>query len=307
VIIITFFLVHLAPGNPVDYLVGQAGALDPEHYLEYKNRIETKFGLDRPLHEQLFIYISTVLRGDLGYSIICWRPVSAMILERALNTILLMVSALTFAFVGGIILGVISSQKPYSLRDNITTLFSMFGFSVPVAWLGQMLILIFAIYLGWLPTGGIQTFANVSGFGFLVDRLSHLLLPAFCFGTIYLAIVARLTRANMLEQSRENYVVTARAKGLSERVILFKHMLKNSILPVITVLGMRVGTMIGGTVVTEVVFSWPGLGRLMVESVLKRDYTVLMGMFIFISISVIIASLVTDIISSSIDPRIRYD
>lgn len=303
-------MIHLAPGNPVDYLLGmQPYSIDPESYLQYVTMISEKFGLDKPLHEQLLIYIGQVLTGNLGYSVTTYtyEPVLELIIEKMLNTLLLMGSSLAIACIGGIVLGVLASKKPYSIIDNVVTVISTIGFSIPIAWLGQIAMLVFALYLGWFPVGGAVTLTmGIPTIGELIGLLHHLILPAFTFATIYLAVITRVTRASMLEVLGSDYILTARAKGLPENAILYKHALRNALLPVVSVIGVQLSVMIGGSVVVESVFSWPGLGRLLFMSVTRRDYPVIMGIFVFMGLSVIVVTLIVDLFYAVLDPRIRY-
>lgn len=302
IIIITFVIIHAAPGDPVYYLAGEFASA------EYIEGLRVKLGVDKPLLEQFSIYLKTVLQGDLGYSLIYNEPVWDAIASRAPATILLGVTSLTIALAIGIILGVISARKPYSLVDNFVTTLAVLGYSLPLFWMGMMAILLFSLKLHWFPIGGLMTLrVQLTGIAYIVDILKHLILPSFCLGTIHFAIIARLTRSNMIEQLSQDYIMTARAKGLSERTVIFKHALKNALLPIITVTGLNMGLLLSGTVLIETVFSWPGLGRLMYDALFTRDYPMLMGMFIVVSTSVLVANLITDFVYTFFDPRILYD
>lgn len=298
IVILNFVLIHMAPGDPVYILTGEFAPS-----AEYLSMMRTRYGLDKPLLEQLSIYMSRVIQGDLGYSLYYQQPVFDLIMQRLPVTLLLMFTQLAISAIIGIILGVIVSRKPYSLTDNVASIASLAAWSMPVFWLGQLALLLFAVYLGWFPSGG---FRSIGG-GDVLDILYHLFLPAVCLSLTWgFALIFRMTRSSMLEVLRENYILTARSKGLSENVVIFKHALRNALLPVITVIGMQMGTMFAGAVMTETVFSWPGIGRLTYESILRRDYPVLMGTFLFASVFVIAANLITDIFYAFIDPRIRY-
>jgi len=302
IIVVNFILIHIAPGDPFLILTGVT-----EPSPEYLKAMKEKYGLDKPILEQLVRYIISVFRGDLGESIKYQAPVSQLILERAGATILLMTVAISISVAMGTILGIIAARKPYSITDNLTTIFSLIAWSLPVFWLAQMLQLVFGFSLGLFPLGGFSSTGWIApGIGRVLDILHHLFLPALTIALLRLAITARLMRASMLEVLTQDYILTAKAKGTSERAILFKHALKNAIRPVITMTGMGIGTMIGGATMTEIVFSWPGLGRLIYEAVLGRDYPVLMGMYLVLSITVVIANFFTDIIYALIDPRVRY-
>ncbi len=302
VIVITFLLIHLAPGNPIFFLIGEY-APPPE----YVAKVTREYGLDRPVHEQLITYVAKVVQGDLGTSYFFRQPVISIILERVGPTLLLTLTAYTIASVLGVFLGAMAAKRPYSSLDHATTLFSVTGYSLPVFWLGQLLLVSLALGLGLFPAQGMTSLRDPRiGLDLVVDVLHHLALPALALATVQLALVARLTRANTLEALQEDYVVTARAKGVDEDRVLFKHALRNSILPVVTVIGLNFGYAISGTILVETVFSWPGLGRLLFDSVLSRDYPVITGLFIFITVTVVIANLLTDILYAYLDPRIRY-
>jgi peptide/nickel transport system permease protein len=218
----------------------------------------------------------------------------------------MMGTGLIFAFIGGILLGVLSSKKPYSKTDNLTTITSLIGYSLPVFWSAQLLLLAFAIYLGWFPVGGMRDLVHeYTGIYAILDLLKHLTLPALVIGVYQLAIYTRLTRSSMLDVLHEDYIMTARSKGLPERTVLFKHALRNALLPVVTVMSMNLGIMFAGAVLTETVFAWPGVGRLTYDAIFARDYPVIMGTFVVVSIMVIIVNLITDIVYSVLDPRVR--
>jgi len=302
-IVLNFTLMHLAPGSPLDYLVG-GGEVVPQEYIE---KLTLEFGLDKPLHEQLAIYIMNIFRGNFGISYRYRAPVFEIICQRIPNTLLLMSTSILFAFVLGIFLGVSSSKKPYSLIDNTASVISVLGHSIPTFWLGMILIIIFALTLRWLPSMGMSTIGvELTGWPLFIDRAKHLVLPAITLGTAYLALYTRLVRASMLEELRKDYIVTAWGKGLEDRTVYYRHALRNALLPVMTVLGLNLGLMLTGATLTETVFSWPGLGRLVYDSLITRDYPVLMGIFILVSITVILANFVVDILYAVLDPRVRY-
>ena len=302
-IVMNFILIHMAPGDPVLILVGQISGVTPG-YLDF---IRHKYGLDLPIYVQLYRYVATVLRGDLGYSYFYQEPVLNVILERLPATLLLMVSALSLASILGIVLGVISSKKPYSLTDSGVTVVCLLGYSLPVFWLGQVLLLFFAMYLGLFPVGGMFPLgAKLSGVSLAVAILHRLVLPAVTLSFYYLAMITRLTRASMLEVFNADYVVAARSKGLPERIVTSRYVLRNALIPVVTVIGMSAGYMIAGSVLVETIFDWPGDGRLIFDSIVSRDYPTLMGMFVVLCFSVILANLFVDILYSYLDPRVRY-
>jgi len=302
VIALNFLLIHMSPGDPVVILAGEQ-ATNPE-YLDMMRHL---YGLDKPLHEQFLIYLSKAVRGDLGYS---WRykePVLTLIVERLPATLLLTVSSVVFATLVGVVLGVYASRKPYSLGDNLLTISSITGYSMPIFWLGLMAILIFSLNLNLFPVGGLRTIgAPVSGIGAVIDIVHHLVLPVVVLGTNTLALIARLTRGNMLEVLGMDYIVTARSKGLSESAVFYKHALRNAILPIVTVVGLQARWLFAGAILTETTFSYPGMGRLMFESLLFRDYPTIMGVLVVTTILVIFANLIADALYSFLDPRIRY-
>lgn len=302
VIVISFVLIHLAPGDPVALLVGPMGA-DPG----YMEMMTKRFALDRPLTDQLFAYITGVFRGDFGISFYYLIPVMDLIVERAPHTLLLTATATTFALVLGIFLGIFSSTRRYSLFDYTSTIVSLVLYSIPTFWLGQILVLVFSVWLGWLPSGGYASFrTEFMGLDIIIDRLAHLVLPTITLGGWYLAIVTRLARSSMIEVLQSDFITFARSKGLNERNVIRKHVLKNAMIPVITVIGVSVSSMLTGAILTETIYSWPGLGRLLYEAILGLDYPVLMGLFIASSIGIIVITLAIDIVYLFIDPRIKY-
>jgi len=300
VLVINFVILHVAPGDPVSFFVqGGTGAT-----LEFVESIRKQFGLDKPLGVQLAIFLKNMFRGDLGYSLYYQDSVIRVIWERMPVTFLLVGLSMLFAAVGGIGLGVLAGKRPYSMIDRINTVVAVLGYSIPVFWFGQMLIILFAVNLKILPTGGIPIAAL--GRGGFVDWCRSLVLPVIGLGVVQLALIARITRANMLEILGADYVTSARAKGLRESVITIKHALRNAILPVVTVISVNFGFVITGAMLTETVFTWPGLGRMMLDSLMRRDYPVLMGLLIVMSVGVVILNLLTDLLYAYLDPRIVY-
>lgn len=298
---ICFILIHTAPGDPVYILIGPSSA-DPE----YVQMMRQKYNLDQPLYIQFPLYLQKLLMGDLGYSYYYKQPVLDVVFERIPATLLLMGTGFVFATVFGIVIGVFSAKKPYSTRDNLLSFASVFAFSIPTFWLGMLLLLVFSVYLGLFPTTGMYSLrVESSGLASIIDILHHLFLPAMTVGLFHLAVIARLTRGSMLEAMRQNYIVTARSKGLDENRVYFGHALRNALLPVVTMAGLNLGQIIAGTVLVESVFAWPGMGRLMYDSIFTRDYPVLMGIFITVSVMVVVANLVTDILYGYLDVRIR--
>jgi peptide/nickel transport system permease protein len=300
-VVVIFILIHLAPGDPIDYVIGETGA-DPD----FVARLRADLGLDQPIYVQLWRYIVQVAGGNLGYSFVSHAPVLQLILDRLPATLLLMLSQYFLSIIFGIALGVLSARRPHSLLDGVITVFSLASFAIPVFWLGQMIILIFGYYLNWFPIQGMHNLrAGYTGFAAIMDVAYHMALPVTALSLLNLALILRLTRGSMLQVISQEYIKVARAKGLGEATILIKHALRNALLPVVTVIGLEFRSLIAGAVLTETVFAWPGLGRLTFDAISGRDYPLLMGMFIFISLLVIIGNLLTDILYAVLDPRIR--
>lgn len=285
--VIIFAMVRLVPGDPAVLMAGQ-GATE-----ERIEAIRARLGLDRPLVEQYFIFMGQLFRGDMGVSTRTREPVTNEIMVRLPNTIRLALAAMFIAIVFGISAGVVAGIRRNSFFDYSSMLLALFGLSMPVFWLGLMLMLLFSVHLGWLPATGAETWR-------------HLILPAFTLGVASTAIIARMTRSSMLEVIRLDYVRTAWAKGLTERVVVLRHALKNALIPVVTVIGLQMGLLLGGAVLTEIVFAWPGIGRLLVDAILARDYPVIQGVVLVIAAMFILVNLVVDIIYVYLDPRIRY-
>jgi ABC-type dipeptide/oligopeptide/nickel transport system permease component len=302
IIVVNFVLIHIAPGDPVTIFLGSMGTSQ-----EYVQAVRERLGLDKPLYTQLFIYVMSVLRGDLGFSYISQEPVLKLIVERIPATLLLLGTSLILSSILGVILGVVSSRKPYSLIDNINTLIALIGYSIPVFWFGQILLMYLSLRLGLFPSQGMLSLRQIpSGLSYYLDLGHHLMLPALALGLRYLAVNLRYTRASMLEVLGLDYITTARSKGLTERTVFYKHALRNALIPVVTLFGINLGVVFAGAVLTETVFAWPGLGMLMLNAVYARDYPVLMGLLLVISLVVILANLVTDIVYSFLDPRVEY-
>lgn len=286
--IIVFGILHIAPGDPATMLAGEDAR--PEDVAA----VRANYGLDQPLYVQYGVWLGNVLRGDLGRSIVTRRSVLAEISSRLPATVELAVAALAMAVVVGMAVGVVSATRQYSLWDHSAMILALLGISVPIFWLGLMLILLFSVELRWLPTGGAGT-------------PQQLVLPALALGAASTAIIARMTRSSMLEVIRQDYIRTARAKGLTERVVVIRHALKNALIPVTTVVGLQFGYLLGGAVITETVFSRPGLGRLLVSSINSRDFPVVQGTLVLMAVSFVLVNLLVDIIYGYLDPRIRYE
>ena len=302
VVVLNFVLVHAAPGDPVETIAGASGGMDEKLQAE----LRAMYGLDQPLPVQLGIYLGKVVRGDLGYSYFFNLPVSDLILERVPATLLLVLTSVLTAFLIGTTLGVLSSRKPNGWLSQLINVMSLVGFAAPVFWMGMLLIILLASIFPVFPVSGMRGIES-SGLGWadVVDVLHHLVLPAFTLGLVYLAQYSRLSRAAMLDVLGADYIRTARAKGLPERLVLYKHALRNAVLPVVTILGLQFGNVLAGAIVVETVFNWPGLGRLAFESVLRRDYPTILGVLLFSSMVVIVMNQVTDLCYRVIDPRIK--
>jgi len=314
--IIVFLFLRMIPGDP-------ALALGGEHATEATvERIREEFGLNKPLPQQYITYMGKVLRGDLGRSILSKRPIADEIRARFPATLELSVCALIVALVVGLPAGIISATKRNSPIDNIAMVGSLLGISMPIFWLGLMLNWFFAVQLGWLPSVtrldasiDLQRITNLiivdsiltGNAEALLNGIKHLILPSIALSTISMAIIARMTRSAMLEVLEQDYIRTARAKGLIERVVTVRHALKNALLPVITVLGLQVGVLLSGAVLTETIFAWPGIGRWLYLSILSRDYPIVQGMALFITALFLVVNLLVDVSYALVDPRIRYE
>jgi len=300
-IVLNFFLVHLAPGDPVYYLAGQSG--DEQYY----QLIRAKFGLDQPLLTQLWVYLSSVLRGDLGYSLSHQQSVAAVIFSRVPATFLLIASSICLASVLGVLLGVEAARRENSLYDRAINIFALAGHSLPSFSIGLIMLIVFSLYLGLFPAQGMTSAGgNLTGADYLIDLVIHLALPCLTLVIVQIAQIMRLTRTEMLNVLGENFIITAHAKGLSERKVLYGHALRNALLPVATIVGSDFGMLLSGAVLVETVFAYPGIGRLMLEAIDARDYPVLLGLFLMISIGVAVINFVTDMIYPLLDPRIKY-
>jgi peptide/nickel transport system permease protein len=303
IISFNFILIHISPGDPAVVLGGQ------EATPQFVEAMRVKYGLDKPLYQQYIIYFTKLLRGDLGYSWSHNQPVSTLIMQKLPTTLLLMLSSLLFSFVFGTILGVISARNHLSKIDDLITGLSLLLYSMPAFWLGIILILLFGINLNLFPVWGLRSpTGKLEGLAYIYDILWHLVLPMMTVSFAWLLpIFTRITRSSVIEIMNEDFIIASRGKGLDEKKIFYKHALRNAILPTVTQAGLILGLVFGGAITTETVFAYPGLGRFMYESVFKRDYPVLMGLFLVASITVIMATLVTDIICSLLDPRIVYE
>ena len=301
ILIVTFAVVHFAPGDPVVAVAGESG--DQAYY----DFMRAKFGLDRPLFEQFLTYSHDVLRGDLGVSYVQGERVSTLIAERIPATMLLMGSALVLSTVGGIALGALAARRPFGPFDLTMSTIALVGYALPVFWLAQLAMLTIAFKTGWFPIQGMTTArASYTGLAHWGDVARHLVLPAGVLAASEVALVSRIARTGILNEMGRDYVRTAQAKGLSESRALVRHALRNALLPVVTVVGSRVGFLFSGAVLVETVFGWPGLGRLVLSAAQTRDHPVLLGMVLLVAFSLVVANLVTDLVYARVDPRIRY-
>lgn len=302
VLVLNFTLISIAPGDIADSIAGDMGGADASVIAE----IRARYGLDQPFFVQLWRYMSGVLSFDLGYSYFFETPVTELVLERLPATLLLVFSAQILAIVTGVLLGVMAAKNPNGVLNTLVTFLSLFGFAAPVFWTGILLIIAFVSVFPIFPVGGMRD-VTVEG-GWIVqtlDILHHLFLPMITLASIYIALYSRLARAAMQEVLGADYVRTARAKGVPERSVLYKHALRNALGPVITVAGLQFASVISGAVVVEAVFSWPGLGTLALQSILARDTPTIMGILFFSSLVVIVFNILTDIALRLVDPRIK--
>ncbi|SIS75345.1 ABC transporter permease [Paracoccus saliphilus] len=303
VVILNFLLIRLAPGDPAMVIAGDMGGASEEVLAS----IRQDYGLDKPILTQLWIYITNIAQGDLGESFFFNQQVTSLIAERIGPTVLLVVVAQIMSIIIGVFLGVIAARKPNGVMSGFVTVFATIGYAVPVFWTGIMLIILFASTFPIFPVEGMQSIRlrDASLLMKALDVAHHLVLPAFTLAVIYLAQYARLSRASMLEVLGSDYIRTARAKGASQRAVLFRHALRNAALPILTVAGMQFSHLISGALLVETVFNWPGMGRLAFDSILRRDYPTIMGVLFFASAIVVIANILTDMSYRLADPRLR--
>ena len=288
VVLLVFLMVRLAPGDPA---ILRAGEFATPETLE---AIRTRYGLDRPLPEQFALYLGALLQGDLGESARSRRPVLEELKTYFPNTVVLATAAILVALATGIPLGILAALRQGSWLDLGVMVLALLGVSMPVFWFGLLAILIFSVELGWFPVAGKGT-------------LAHLVLPAVTLGINATALLARMTRGTLVEVLSQDYIRTARAKGLAERVVIFKHALRNALIPVVTVAGLEFGSLLAGAVITETIFAWPGLGQLLVGSILSRDYPVVQGAVLLVAFTFTLVNLMVDLLYAWIDPRVRYD
>lgn len=300
--ILNFLLIRAAPGDPAVVMAGEAGAADAE----FLRQLRERFGLDQPFLVQLWIYIKGYLTLDLGFSYRQQQPVAGLILSRLPATLLLTGAAFILSLAMGMLLGVLAARRVGKVSDSAITLAALVFYATPLFWIALMAQIIFALKLGWLPNVGYETIgAGYTGLRRALDIGHHLVLPALTLGLFFMALYARMMRASMLEVAGADFVKTARAKGLTEGVITRRHVARNALLPVVTLAGLQAGQLVGGAVLTETVFAWPGIGRLMFEALAQRDYAVLLGVFFVSSAMVVALNLITDIVYRAVDPRIE--
>lgn len=288
VVTLVFFLIHLIPGDPVDLMLGEhARSID-------RQDLRHELGLDQPLTIQYIDFIKKLSRGNLGISIHSKQPVLSLILHKYPATFQLMLAAVIMAIFIALPLGIFSALKPHSLVDYASLILSLLGISMPHFWLGPLLIIVFSLKLGWLP---------VSGRG----GLANLILPSFTLGTAMAAILTRMIRSSLIDVLGEDYITTARSKGLPFRKVVLKHAVKNAIIPPLTILGLQIGSLLTGSIITEMIFAWPGLGRLTIQAIYSRDFPLIQGCVLIIAITYVLVNLLTDLTYTLIDPRIQFD
>ncbi|WP_128254132.1 ABC transporter permease [Falsirhodobacter deserti] len=300
--ILNFLLIQAAPGDPAQVMAGEAGETDAV----FLQQLRERFGLDQPLYVQLGRYLGTILQFDLGYSYRQQVPVADLIFERLPATLLLSLSAFVISLGLGTLAGVLASARQGRWQDSVISTIALIFYATPLFWLALMAVLLFSVQLGWLPAFGYETVgADHTGLRRMEDIAAHLVLPAMTLGLFFMAVYARMTRASMLEVSRLDFVKTAQAKGLRPALIQRRHVLRNALLPVVTLAGLQAGQLVGGAVLIETVFAWPGIGRLMFDALTQRDYNLLLGVFLVSAAMVLLFNLITDILYRLVDPRIR--
>lgn len=301
IVVVNFFLIRLAPGDAAQVLAGESGA-ETEDYL---NQIREQFGLNQPLWRQFLAYMKNLLTFDLGYSFRHGREISGLIFERLGATMLLMGATMTLSLTVGVVLGTIAAIRDRTFLGHVISVLSIVVYATPLFWVGLILIIVFSLRLGWFPTSGMITVGvPMTGPQAVIDILHHLVLPSVALSGFYMALYVRLMRSSMLETLGQDFIKTAHSKGLSDRKIVVRHALRNAIIPVLTMAGVQVSAMLGGSVIIESVFGWPGLGMLAYEALFARDLNLLLGIFFLSSILVVLTNAVVDVIYTLVDPRI---
>lgn len=302
IILLAFGLMKLAPGDMADVIAAQSGGASPE----YMNEMRHLYGLDVPLWQQFANYLHSLFTLNMGYSFLYNAQVSELIFSRLPATLLLALTAILFALIVGVLLGIVAARYRGSFLDGFISVFSTIGFATPLFWIGLLFIVLFSLVLGWFPVGGFSTVGagHTGQWGYVLDVLHHLVLPAFSLSLFFLSVYVRLTRSAMLDVYHQDYVRTARAKGLREWRVIFSHMLRNAALPIVTLTGLEIGGLLSGSVVIETVFGWPGIGRLAYDAVLQRDINLLLGIFLLSSLLVVAMNLLVDLLYVALDPRI---
>lgn len=304
VLVLNFCLIHLAPGDPVQVIAGEMGGASAEVIAA----LRAKYGLDHSLLEQLATYLGKVTTGDFGYSYYFNEPVLNLIGQRLPATLCLALSALVTAILVGTSLGVISARRPNGILSHGVTVLSLVGYAAPVFWTGLLLLLLFGSVWPILPVTGMADVVHPkTGLAYGLDVLHHLVLPSLTLALVFIAQYSRLARVNMIDVLSADYIRTARAKGLPEWIVILKHALRNTLIPIVTIVGLQFGNLFAGAVLVETVFSWPGMGRLVFDSILRRDYPTLMAVLFFSALMVMIANIITDMVYRLIDPRIRME
>lgn len=296
VITITFILTRMIPGNPALTMLG------PQAPKEAVEQLEEELGLNKSKGEQYMMYLKQILSGDFGKSYSYNQPVIELIMERVPNTLLITLTSLLIALVLGVMAGIISAIKQYSMLDYIFMVIALIGVSMPIFWMGLMLVLVFSVNLGWLPAMGMGAMGNG-----LWDVISHMILPCFCLSTIPMATFARITRSSMLEVVNNDSIRALRARGFRESVVIWKHALKNALPPIVTVLGLQLATAFTGAILTESIFAWPGMGTMIVSAIDNRDYALIQGVVLFTAIVFVVINLVVDIVYTMINPKVNYE
>ena len=302
ILVLNFFLIHAAPGDPAMIMMAETGSSDPQVLADMRAR----FGLDQPLPVQLALYIKGYLTLDMGWSFRRDVPVFDLIADRLPATLLLTMTAFAISLGLGVLAGALAARRQGGWGDTIISTVALLFYATPLFWMALMASLLFSVGLGWLPGFGYETVgANYTGLARMGDIALHLILPATTLGLFFTAVYARMTRASMLEVNRLDFVKTARAKGLRPSVITRRHVLRNALLPIITLAGLQAGQLVGGAVLTETVFAWPGIGRLMFEAIAQRDYNIILSVFFVSAALVLLFNLITDLLYMVVDPRIR--